>query len=264
MHPNALGVRIDPTFLDIGGTYVLSDGANLSADTAPGQPTDGKGTGIFADLGDALQGSVDGSKLLVSNDDFGAVKDNLNNATVVAGAGANADLTMGAHAKTLTLAGTGGLDVEGSSAANTIKGNSGSNDICGNGGNDKIDAGAGKDIVCGGRGADTLTGGAGRDVFDYNSVKESRGFTHDTITDFKHRTDKIDLRDIDAVSGTKKNDAFHFIGSADFTGHKGELHIVIKQNITIIEGDVNGDAHADIQIIDLGGVGNPTRADFIL
>jgi Ca2+-binding RTX toxin-like protein len=266
LHPNALGVRIDPTFLDIGGTFVLSNGADLSQDagTAPGGSVDPVGTGLFTDLGDALQGSVDGSSLLVSNDDFGAVNDNLDKATVVAGSGASADLTMGTHAKTLTLAGSGGLDVEGSAAANTIKGNSGSNDICGNGGSDKIDAGAGRDIVCGGMGADKLTGGTGRDVFDYNSVKESRGSTHDTITDFRHGTDKIDLRGIDAVSGTKKNEAFHFIGSAEFTGHKGELHIVIQQNITIIEGDVNGDGHADLQIIDLGGVGNPSRADFIL
>jgi len=55
-------------------------------------------------------------------------------------------------------------------------------------GNDKLSGGAGNDFIDGGQGNDTLTGGTGNDTFYFRS-----GDGIDTITDFTHGGDVIDL-----------------------------------------------------------------------
>ena len=120
-------------------------------------------------------------------------------------------------------------------------------------------------------GRDTLAGGLGVDVFVFSRVTDS-GKTvaaRDTILDFKHGQDKIDVDAIDAIAGTIKNDAFKFIGAAGFYSIKGELHAFkinlpgTAHDMTIVEGDVNGDGAADFQIALTGLIGL-TKADFIL
>ena len=81
--------------------------------------------------------------------------------------------------------------------------------------------------------------------------------------------DVIDLSTIDAKSTIHGNQAFKFIGTAAFHLKAGELHD-FKQNLvgtahdkTIVEGDVNGDGHADFQI-ELSGLKALTAGDFLL
>ncbi|WP_052121600.1 calcium-binding protein [Inquilinus limosus] len=64
---------------------------------------------------------------------------------------------------------TGGDNLSGSAAANTINGQGGDDALDGQGGNDILLGGAGDDILVGGGGADSLQGGAGvNDTADYS------------------------------------------------------------------------------------------------
>ena len=113
--------------------------------------------------------------------------------------------------------------------------------------------------------------GAGSDAFDFNAVKES-GKTaagRDVITDFKHKTDHIDLKDIDANTKKLGDQAFKFIGQADFHHKAGELHYLkidadgTKFDKTIVSGDINGDGKADFSI-ELSHLVTLTKVDFVL
>lgn len=94
--------------------------------------------------------------------------------------------------------------VTGTSFADWITGNAGANKLDGGGGFDRIDGGAGNDTLLGGAGNDTLTGGAGDDVLTGGTGSDrfvfTAGFGRDTIGDFTHSQDKIDLTGIAAVS----------------------------------------------------------------
>ncbi len=59
-------------------------------------------------------------------------------------------------------------------------------------GNDIISGGAGNDTIDGGLGNDTLTGGTGNDIFVFDTALDGKNNV-DTITDFVHGTDKIQL-----------------------------------------------------------------------
>jgi Ca2+-binding RTX toxin-like protein len=142
------------------------------------------------------------------------------------------------------------------------------------GGNDRIyggtesnvfDSGSGKDRLWGGGGADSLEGGTGADTFIFKTLGDStvsaRG--RDTIADFAHSTDTIDLQGIDASSRGKSDQAFHFIGTQDFHHRAGELHIVRISADTVVLGDVNGDGKADLAITLTGHI-SLNSGDFAL
>jgi Ca2+-binding RTX toxin-like protein len=177
-------------------------------------------------------------------------------------AGATADTRTGT-ANADDLFGAGGND--------TLKGLAGIDRLFGELGKDKLDGGIGADRLIGGLGKDTMTGGAGKDVFDINSAADSgkKSSTRDVITDFKHKQDKIDLKDIDANTKKPSDQAFKFVGDATFHKLAGELHFVqidsagTAADKTIVEGDVNGDGKVDFQI-ELKGLISLTKGDFVL
>ncbi len=144
-----------------------------------------------------------------------------------------------------------------------IFGNDGNDSLVGGAGNDSLNGNSDNDTLIGGLGKDTLTGGSGKDIFVFETAEKSG----DTITDFQigssyygyESNDKIDLSAIDANSKTKGDQAFSFVGSANFTKLAGELHFVNG----ILEGDTNGDAKADFSI-QLTGITALTAADFVL
>lgn len=108
------------------------------------------------------------------------------------------------------------------------------------------------------------------DAFDFNSVNESKRGAADVIKDFDFAgdLDLIDVRDIDAKKGGADN-KFKFIGTQHFHRKAGELHYVkfnapgTAHDKTIVEGDINGDGRADLQIV-LLGLHNLTKGDFLL
>jgi Ca2+-binding RTX toxin-like protein len=122
----------------------------------------------------------------------------------------------------------------------------GSLTMYGGAGNDTLIGGAGADLLYGGGGRDTLTGGGGADTFQLRAAGESLPWQGDSIQDFQGGVDKIDLSRIDADITTPGDQAFTVIGSAQFTGHAGELRIVdMGMNQWLIMADVDGDANAD-------------------
>jgi serralysin len=125
--------------------------------------------------------------------------------------------------------------------------------------------------LIGGADHDILYGGLGSDRFYFLSTSESGllASTRDIIRDYVHGADKIDVSTIDATTAATGNQAFTFIGSSAFHHVAGQLHFVMQnpagttQDKTIVEGDVNGDGHADFQI-ELSGLKFLVASDFIL
>jgi serralysin len=172
-----------------------------------------------------------------------------------------------------TINGTSSADgyLFGLGGNDTINGLAGNDKLFGGANNDVLNGGAGIDTIFGGTGRDIMTGGTERDVFDFNSIYETSKLstTRDIIKDFTHLVDDIDLSTIDASTKTAGNQAFKFLTTAKFTKHAGEL-IAVKVNpagtasdVTLVEGDVNGDGLADFHI-QLTGLKTITSADFIL
>ncbi|WP_262027666.1 M10 family metallopeptidase [Microvirga sp. Mcv34] len=221
--------RVFLTIWDGGGndTYNLSNyTTNLKVDLRPGEWTKTSSTQL-AKL------SWDGSKVAVGNV-------------------ANALLYQG-DTRSLIENAVGG------SGNDSITGNQGANQLTGGAGADKLSGLDGADLLNGGFGADTLSGGSGADIFDFKSVKDSASSARDTIMDFVHGTDHIDLRSIDASTTVRGDQAFSFIGGAGFSGHAAQLNF----SGGVLAGDVNGDKIADFRI-NIAGISTLTSADFYL
>jgi serralysin len=149
--------------------------------------------------------------------------------------------------------------LRGNDAANVIKGIGGNDTFLGRGGNDTLVGGAGDDILHGQAGRDILTGASGRDTFVFRSISESRGSAKDVIKDFTCGADRVDVRNIDANTKVSGNQAFSFIGKAEFSGKAGQL----KFSGGVLSGDVNGDRIADFQV-DIPGRSVLSKSDFYL
>ncbi|MEG8037911.1 glycosyl hydrolase [Sphingomonas sp. LR60] len=153
--------------------------------------------------------------------------------------------------------------IVGSDGGDQLFGMAGNDTIYGGAGDDTLDGGEGADVLSGGLGANTLIGGAGADKFVFASLAETIG---DRIVDFSHaERDRIDLSQIDAIAGTARNDAFRFIGSAEFGHIAGELRAAALGDGWIVQGDVDGDGTADLTIA-LVTIGSAALvgSDFIL
>ncbi len=122
-----------------------------------------------------------------------------------------------------TINGTGAGDtIVGRQDASTINGLDGADNLTGMNANDALNGGVGADRLTGGLGKDILIGGADADVFDFNSIRESKGRAIDVIRDFHHgQGDKIDLSDIDANTKVDGLQAFHFIGARELSPQGG-------------------------------------------
>ena len=140
------------------------------------------------------------------------------------------------------------------SGNDTLTGNDAANRLESGAGNDLLSGGAGDDILIGGAGEDTLTGGTGADIFLYQENADSlTGVARDSIADFTHGSDHIDLSALNAAK---------FIGTSLFSGQAGQVRYASFDGSTIIELDSNGDRVADFQV-ELQGGPAVTFSDFI-
>jgi len=113
--------------------------------------------------------------------------------------------------------GAGNDTIVGQYGNDILKGGHG-NDLLNEGGlygNDVLDGGNGNDTLIGGFGADQLTGGAGADRFVFQTTTDFGGNGWDTIRDFQHGVDKIDLSALDARPDLAGNQAFTFDATRD-------------------------------------------------
>ena len=190
-----------------------------------------------------------------------------------------------------TIFGLGGADelfgedgndkLQGGDGDDILRGDDGRDSLTGGAGADQLFGGDDLDRMVGGSGDDVLVGGAGRDIlrgdsigvtggsdlFDFNAISDSAaGRQRDIIQDFVQGEDLIDLSDIDADTASAADNAFNFIGTANFfNGVASDLRFEVSASglHTIISGDVNGDRTPDFQVHLLGNV-TLTAADFLL
>lgn len=155
--------------------------------------------------------------------------------------------------------------------ADLLIGSARADTLSGNRGNDALVGLAGNDRLIGGAGADFLVGGAGADVFVFRSAAEigKRVGARDTIADFEHGRDRIDLSAIDANGKAPGQPDFTLLSAKGtaFGGKAGELrwyHASEKgKPVTVVEGDIDGDGRADFSLA-LAGRLLLDRGDFIL
>ena len=128
----------------------------------------------------------------------------------------------------------------------------------------------GNDVMIGGGGADRLTGGLGADLFKYLGLGDAPYFLvrSEKITDFSAAEgDRIDLSAIDAKSNTVFNDAFTYLGLADFspTNATGQLIFDYDETLNLggLFGSVNADATPELAIW-LPGVSSLSASSLIL
>lgn len=142
---------------------------------------------------------------------------------------------------------------------------SGFENVLGSGFGDALSGDDGANVLTGGGGKDSLTGGQGSDTFHYDTLSDSSAGTNsDVIADFASGADHIDLSGVDADTTLSGNQAFTFIGAADFSSAAGQLRIDTSDpSQTLVLGDVNGDGTADFQI-DLTGSVHVMASDFLL
>ena len=174
------------------------------------------------------------------------------------------------------VSGGAGNDVlGGGDGSDTLNGDAGNDKVNGGAGDDHVAGGAGTDALAGGAGDDTLDGGAGRDVmvgglgadtfvFAADSFAAATRKGADVIVDFSHaQGDHIDLSAVDADLTADGDQAFSFIGTADFSHTAGELRYTVQGEKAFVAGDQNGDGVADF-VIRLGHVTTLEAADFVL
>jgi Ca2+-binding RTX toxin-like protein len=136
----------------------------------------------------------------------------------------NVSYALAANVEKLVLFGQADIDGTGNDSANTLIGNSVNNRLSGLGGDDILDGGRGNDVLMGGDGLDTFVFGSRHDM--------------DTITDFTHGEDTIDL------SAWRKVDSFiDFLKRAE--DHGDDLWIIAGKDMLVIQDQHKADMHAD-------------------
>lgn len=130
----------------------------------------------------------------------------------------------------------------------------------------------GGDVLTGRLGSDQLSGGGGNDRFVYETIADSLpgDGIRDNIIGFgnvgANRGDVIDLAKIDADTTKGGNQAFTFVGEADLTA-PGQLRVIGEGMNSLIQGEVDGKAGADFEILVSGITAEPgdwVAQDFIL
>lgn len=159
-------------------------------------------------------------------------------------AGLSGDDAISGGAGRDAVHGGSGLDrIDGGEGNDLLFGGDDNDIVLGGLGNDYLNGDEGDDTINGGAGDDSLSGGSGRDVFLFTELGG-----RDEIEDFRKGSDKIDLSDLDAITGNAGHDSFRWIGKNAFSGAAGELRSYREGGDYFLAGDVDGDRVADFVI----------------
>jgi putative Ig domain-containing protein/cadherin-like protein/peptidase M10/serralysin-like protein len=175
--------------------------------------------------------------------------------------GANA---IAGHRGDDTVNGRNGNDtLTGGIGRDVLRGQDGNDLLQGGNGGDKLQGGDGNDTLIGGFGRDVYRGGDGDDVFVYDFGDIPAGPPRESIRDFVHGDDVIDLSSIDANGAGPGDTAFTWIGDAKFSGVAGELRYEVGPHGVVVSADTDGDQLADFQL-GLAVISTMDATDFIL
>lgn len=154
--------------------------------------------------------------------------------------------------------------LEGGTGDDRLDGGSGNDSLSGGDGADRLFAGSGRDVLNGERGKDRIYGGTDStgDVFVFGSRYSSAvGDNRDIIYNFSKGSDDIDLRGIDARSGSPDtNNMFAWSGKTA-AGHS--VWWKATDSGVLLRADVNGDARADFELL-LADVTSISSGDVLL
>ncbi|MDX2275226.1 MAG: calcium-binding protein [Hyphomonadaceae bacterium] len=160
-----------------------------------------------------------------------------------------------------TFNGNTGADVFfGRAGADTLNGAGGADKLNGENGADTLNGGNGNDTLIGGAQVDTLTGGAGADKFVLNVAGAAN---RDTITDFVHGTDKVQLENSVfaalGAAGVLAADKF-WVGAG---AHDASDRVIYNAATGALFYDADGNnAGAKVQIATLDAGLTLTNTDF--
>ena len=168
-----------------------------------------------------------------------------NSGNTLYGYDGNDTLVGGAGADSL-LGGNGNDQLDGGAGNDSLSGGFGDDSLIGGTGNDRLYGDGGNDTLVGGAGVDFLSGGDGNDTFVFKSATESTTASRDTIVEFVHGVDKIDLLAIDANTLVAGDQAFTFIVAAPFHRLAGELRYDARSGL--LSGDTDGDGGANFEV----------------
>ena len=183
------------------------------------------------------------------------------------------DSTIGGYGNDRLYGGTGndymnggdGNDFMNGQAGNDLMyGLAGNDQMYGGSGNDSMNGGLGNDMLDGSVGRDYLTGGGGADKFVFRALGDSLTATPDTISDFQHNIDKIDVFFIDARANRSGDQAFNYIGDHGFS-NSGQIksHYFASTNTTVVSFNTDTDSAAEM-VVNLTGNIALSASDFIL
>ena len=198
----------------------ISTGLGSDSVVNSGRIVGGISLGGGDDLFRSLAGRVDGEVAGGAGDDTFYV-DDTGLIVVEAGNGgfdtvyAKVSYTLASdHIELLQLTGNKNVNATGAGGSETLVGNARKN---------ALDGGGGADWLDGGRGNDKLTGGEGADTFAM-----TRDTGRDVILDYLDGTDRIDLRDIGAISDFDDLVANHLqVGGGDAVIVAGADELVV-------------------------------------
>ncbi len=146
-------------------------------------------------------------------------------------------------------AGDGADVLSGGAGNDRILGGAGNDALYGGADNDLLFGGSQNDAMYGGSGRDLMSGGAGADMFVFLAVADSPlgSTTRDMIMDFTPGADRINLSRIDAQSTVSGNQAFTYIGTANFSG-EGQIKAVQVGVDVVLYLNTSGPGVPEMQI----------------
>ena len=158
---------------------------------------------------------------------------------------------------------TNGLRFEGNANTNTFIGTTKADTFVGNGGNDVLTGGAGKDTFVFGQVHEQVVTGAAATVQAY--VDTAFNLTGvDTITDFVHNTDKIQLN-LDQYTNLAGFSAANLVSSASGAAADANDYLLFNTTTKFFSYDADGSgAGAAVDIAQLLGVTTFTASDVVV